>query len=146
MGFWRNVSPSGAVGDFANQWSGNPYRWRVLAVSVAATTGFMILAIPESERIEPQQPKVTYITSFAEGRSDAEILASNIANQQRKEERLAELERREERRKEIYRQLGRATGLDVDAMERQLEEEAAAEASATQAATTEAQALPVDGG
>ncbi len=127
MGFWKDVSPKAAFSDFRGEWGNNPYRWRVLAVSIAATAGVMILAIPPDERVEPRPLPVTYITTFEDGRTKAEILASNLANQKRKEERQALLEKREELRKSLYRELGRATGLDVDAMEKEIAEQEAAE-------------------
>ncbi len=133
MSFWKNVSPTGAARDLKEVWSENPYRWRVLAVAVAATTGLMIIAIPESQRIEPRKPDITYITSFEPGRTDEQIIASNIANQEKQDAIRADQERRAEFRKDMYRQLGRATGLDVDAMEREIAQEEAAEKRAEEA-------------
>lgn len=127
MSFWRNISPSGAVRDFAQVWVDNPYRWRVLAVSIAATAVVMAVAIPESQRIPPEKPTVTYITTFEPGRTDEEIIASNIENQKLQDAIRAEEEKRAEFRKQLYRELGRATGLDVDAMEREIAKEKAAE-------------------
>lgn len=135
MSFWRQISPRRAVSDFAHEWrQPNPYRWRVLGVSVAATFALMMLLLPESERIRPQPPEVTWITTFAEGRSDDEIVASNLENQRRKERLAAEAAERAERRKQAYKALGRATGLDVDAMEAEAERERAAEEAAAQRA------------
>ncbi|AKH43969.1 hypothetical protein FHS61_001283 [Altererythrobacter atlanticus] len=134
MGFWRNVSPSGAVADFVSVWRDNPHRWRVLAVSIAATTGLMMLFIPESQLAEPPRPKITYITTFDPERTEQEIIASNLENQKRKEELEARLAEAEERRKDMYRALGRATGLDVDAMEEEIAREQAAEEAAREAA------------
>jgi hypothetical protein len=137
MSFWRRISPRRAVADFANEWrQPNPHRWQVLGVAVAATFALMVLIIPDSERVAPPRPEVTYITTFAPDRTEEEIVASNIANQRRQDE-LRELRRqREELRKEAYRDLGRATGIDVDAMEAEIERERAAEeaAAAQQAA------------
>jgi hypothetical protein len=128
MGFWRLISPRRAVEDFAHEWrQPNPYRWRVLGVSVAATFALMMLLLPESERIQPRPPQVTWITTFAEGRTDDEIVASNLENQQRKDRLAAEAAERAERRREAYRALGRATGVDVDSMEAEIERERAAE-------------------
>ena len=132
MKFLHNVSPLGAAKDFAHVWTDNPNRWRVLALSIALTGGFMIVAIPDSQRIPPRKPEVTLITSFAEGRTDAQIEASNIANQVEQDEFRVVLADYEERRKETWRQLGRATGVDVDKMEREIEQERAAEAAALQ--------------
>jgi len=130
MNFWRNVSPSGAVSDFASVWRDNPHRWRVLAVSIAATTGLMLLFIPPSQLADPPKPRITYISTFDPTRTEAEIIASNRENQKRKEEREAQLAAAEERRKDLYRALGRATGLDVDAMEAEIAREEAAEEAA----------------
>jgi hypothetical protein len=140
MSFRRNISPRGAIGDLLEVWrQPTPYRWPVLGVSIAATIGLGVIFIPESQRIQPRPPEVTYITSFAPDRTDAEIIASNIENQRRKEQRLREIAVAEERVKEAYRQLGRATGLDVEAMERQIAREKAGEEAA---ARRQAQAGP----
>lgn len=128
-GYWRNVSPTGAVGDLVELWKQpTPYRWQILGVSVALTFTLMVLLIPESQRKPPARPEVTYITTFAPGRSDDEIVASNIANQKRQDELQARRDALEERKREAYRTLGRATGLDVDAMEQKIERDRRAEA------------------
>ena len=77
----------------------------------------------EGEVGPPPRPEVTFITSWTEPRSDAEIAASNLANQKRKDRLAAEQARREEEVRQTYKKLGRATGLDVDAMERKANEE-----------------------
>ena len=46
---------------------------------------------------------------------------------------LPEQERIEEEKKQLYRDLGRATGIDVDAMEAEIEAERAAEEAAEEA-------------
>lgn len=131
MSYWRRISPRGAVADFVELWRApQPYRWQILGLSVALTFTLMMLFIPESQRAEPAKPQVTYITTWEEGRTDAEIVASNLANQERKEEAEARQAARIERRKALYRALGRATGLDVDEMEREIAREEAAEAAA----------------
>ena len=63
----------------------------------------------------------------APDRTDEEIMASNIANQERKDALRAEQERIAEEKKDMYRALGRATGIDVEAMEAEIEAERAAE-------------------
>lgn len=116
---WRDVSPTGAVRDFLTVWRDNPYRWRVLAVSIVLTGTMLYGFIPGSERVPPARPEVTYITSFAPDRTDAEIVASNLEFQKRKEARLAEIEARRERSREAARRLARASGFDPDELERQ---------------------------
>ena len=124
MSYWNRISPRGAIGDLINEWrKPNPHRWGVLGVSIAATASMFIVLIPDSTRIPPAQPQVTYITSFAPDRTDAEIATSNEANQARKEQRAAEAAVRAERRRENFRALGRASGFDVDALERQFSEQ-----------------------
>lgn len=83
----------------------------------------------ERWRIPPAPPKVEYITTFADGRSDSEIEESNRANQAQQDELLAEQRKREAEAREAYRTLGRAAGMDVDAMEREIAREKEAEAA-----------------
>lgn len=119
-GYWRNVSPRGAVADLIEQWrQPTPYRWQILGVSIAATFTMMMVFLPESERAPPEKPKVTWITTFEAGRSDEEIIRSNIENQRLQDRLKAEREAREERRRENFRALARASGFDVEKLERQ---------------------------
>ena len=138
MGYWQRFNPTGALSDLVGYWKQpTPYRWQILALSVAMTFTGMVFLIPESERQPPKHPTVTYISTFEEGRTDAEIEASNIANQQRQDELQAQRDAAEERRKDRVRALARATGIDVEAMERQIAadkaEQEAAEARAERA-------------
>lgn len=120
MSFWRRISPRGAIEDLAHEWRRpNPYRWRVLGVSVAATFALMVVMIPESERVEPKPPEITWITTFRPDRTDEEIIASNLENQARKDRLAAEAEARDQERRRRARVLGEAMGFDVDELERQ---------------------------
>ena len=123
-------NPAGGIADFWNEIRRpTPYRWPVLFASMLCTGGILYWVMVESVLVPPEPPKVSFISTFEQGRSDAQIVASNIANQRRKERLEAEQAKRDEEVKAAYRALGRATGLDVDAMERQ----AAAERSAEKA-------------
>ena len=127
-----------------------PYRWLILAVSFLPLTLILWWATEESILVPPAPPQVTYITSYAPDRTDEEIAASNEANQRRKEELRAQREEIEERKRQMYRDLGRATGIDVDAMEAEIEaeraaEEAAAEAAEAQAASETGETVDTDG-
>lgn len=84
----------------------------------------------ERWRIPPAPPEVTYISTFEEGRTDAQIEASNAANQAVQDRLRAEQRAREEEAKEAYRALGRASGMDVEAMERRIAQEKALEEQA----------------
>ena len=129
--FFRQISPKRAAKDFAGAWDQpTPYRWHILALAAAITFAMLYFLIPPSTRIPPARPDVTWITTFAEGRTEGEIIASNCANQELKDELESRLAQRAELRKELYKQLGRATFIDVDAMEAEAEADRAAEAAA----------------
>ncbi|HMO68115.1 MAG TPA: hypothetical protein PKE25_05545, partial [Novosphingobium sp.] len=83
----------------------------------------------------PRPPVVTYITSWPADRTEAEIIASNIENQKRKERLAAEQARREEEVRQIYKTIGRLSGMDVEAIEKKAEAERAAERAAAAKAT-----------
>ena len=124
MSYWRRLNPRGGLDDFLDYWrQPTPYRWQILGVSVALTFTLMVLFVPENQRAEPRRPEVTYISTFEPGRTDEQIRASNLVNQRRQDELRARRAALEERKKEMYRQLGRATGVDVDAMEERIARE-----------------------
>jgi hypothetical protein len=142
MRYLHRFSPRGGFEDFLSYWrQPTPYRWQILGVSVALTFTVMVLFVPESQRIEPRSPDVTYISTFAPDRTDEEILASNIANQKWQDELRARRAALEERKKDLYRQLGRATGIDVDAMEERLRREEGELAAQEAAAAAQRQTM-----
>ncbi|MEE4205318.1 MAG: hypothetical protein V2I39_03440 [Erythrobacter sp.] len=105
----------------------NPYRWPILAASCLPLVVIFGWLSTERHYKEPARPTITYITTYDPERSDEEILASNIENQEVKELREARAEEIAERKRELYKALGRATGMDVDEIERRAEAERAAE-------------------
>lgn len=136
-------NPVGGIADFWQQIRRpTPYRWPVLGASLLSTFGLMFWLTQESVLVAPEPPKVSFISTFEPGRSDAEIVASNIANQQRKDRLAAEQAARDEKVKDAYRALGRATGIDVDAMERKIAADKAAEAARAAARTAGPPATP----
>lgn len=110
-----------------------PYRWPLLALSFAIPLTGLAMLTRESHFRPPDAPRVTFISTLAEGRSDEEIRRSNLENQKRKEAREAELAELREKKVEAYKTLGRATGLDVDEMEREAQIENAREKAAAEA-------------
>lgn len=125
-------NPTGGAKDFWHEFTRpNPYRWPILGLSALGTFGLLFWITQERVYVPPPRPEVSYISTFAPGRTDAEIVASNIANQRRKERLAAERAEREEEIKDMYRALGRATGLDVEAMEREIAAEKAREKAAS---------------
>jgi hypothetical protein len=122
----RNVSPMDGIGSFVEYWKQpTPYRWQILGVSVALTFTMIVLFAPKTERAPPEKMQVTWINSWPEGRSEAEIIASNIANQKKKDEAAALEQQRQAFRKEFYRKLAKASGLDPDELEREYSRQAA---------------------
>ena len=129
--YFRRISPKRAVGDFVDHWhQPTPHRWQILGVACAATFAIFMLFVPESQRADLPRPEVTYISTWDENRTREEIIASNEANQERKDRIAAIQEERAEKRKEMYRELGRATFIDVDSMQAEIDAEQAAAQSA----------------
>lgn len=135
------------VGGFQDLWSEfkrpTPYRWPILAASLLCTFTLMFWVTQERVVGPPIRPQVSLISTFADGRSEAEIIASNIENQRLKEQWESERDAREAEIQDMYRTLGRATGLDVDAMERKIAEDRALE-EAERRRVLEGAGIPVD--
>lgn len=130
-GYWKDVSPTGMLADFKAVWKQAGHnRWRIAAVSAACTFGVFYVMF-DQEAKGPQPPlKVTYISTLPAHRSETDIIASNVANQKRKEEVDRILAQRDDEVRNIYKAIGRASGMDVDAIARQAEAERAAEEAA----------------
>ena len=129
MKFLKWLNPVPGVKDFASEFSRpNPYRWRIAAVSAAAT--FAIFSVMWQEEVigPPEKPEVIWISTFAPDRTDEEIIAENVANQKLQDQWAAEQAERDRKVKDIYRALGRASGMDVEKIEREAAAERAAEA------------------
>lgn len=137
--FFAMLNPVRALRDFRNVWiQENPYRWRFALVSLVATGSIFSTMVSEEHRVEPRPPEVTWISTFEPGRSDAEIIASNIANQREKDRLRAEQAAREAKAREVYEAVGRVSGIDVDAAKAEGERERAAAARAEEAARQKA--------
>jgi len=80
----------------------------------------------------PERPSITYITTFDPDRSDAEIAASNLENQEVKDLREAAEEDLAARKRDLYKALGAAAGMDVEEIDRRGREARAAEEAAEQ--------------
>lgn len=132
--FLTIINPVRAIRDFRGVWmQENPYRWRFALVAAVATGSIFWTMMGEEHRIEPRPPEITWITTFKPGRTDAEIMASNIANQREQERLKAEQAAREAKAREVYEAVGRASGMDVDAIKAEGEAERAAQAKAEEA-------------
>ena len=133
-GYWKDVSPTGMVAEFRMVWkeAGNN-RWRIAALSAACTFGVFYLMSTQEGKAPHLPPKVTYISVLKAHRTDAEILAENIANQTNKEAWLREQARRDKDVRELYKTIGRVSGMDVDKIAREADAEDAAREKAERA-------------
>ena len=131
MSIWRTINPAGAIGDFVAVGRGaGRMRWRFVLLAVVVSGVLFSMIVRTEERIEPRPPHIDYITSWRADRSEAEILASNAANQRLQRRLAAEQAQRDQEVKDTYKALGRATFIDVDAIERQAKADQAASAAA----------------
>lgn len=136
--FFRRVSPRRAVTDLVDHWhQPTAHRWPILGVAMAITFAIFMVMIPPSQIVKPRPPQVIFISTFDEARTEAQIIATNCANEQLKRELQALLEEREEIRRDMYRVLGRATFIDVEAMEAKIAQKKAAEQAGAAGATAD---------
>jgi len=132
--FLGQVDMRGSLADLPKVYrEAGPRRWRYLALSAAITALMIAPFASEGGRKLPAKPHIIYITTLAPGRSDAEIMRENIANQRRQDAIAARDAARRAVEKQLYKDLGRATGLDVEAMDREGQAQAAADARAAAA-------------
>ncbi|KEO89068.1 hypothetical protein EH31_13595 [Erythrobacter longus] len=127
-------NPAPGVADFWNEFrKPNPLRIPFLLASMAPFGLIFWWLSGETLYKTPERPSITYITTFDPNRSDEEIIASNIANQEVKDLREARQEALAERKRELYKALGAAAGMDVEEIDRRAREERAAEEAAREA-------------
>jgi hypothetical protein len=138
--FLRAANPRGALADFREVYKqAGSNRWKFALVSAIATIAVFSVMFQEEGRAIPKPPKITYISTLPPGRSDAEIMAENRANQIVKERLAAEQAKRDEEVRGIYRKIGEMSGMDVDAIEKKAAADRAAEAAARRAQGTKTQ-------
>ncbi len=131
MALLKRLNPTEGAVDFWSEFTKEtPYRWPGLIGAAAISFSLFYFFTQERVVIPPEPPTIVYIDSFAPGRTDEEIIAGNIANQRVQDEREVLRQERAERIKDMYRSLGRATGIDVDRIEREAAEADAREAAA----------------
>lgn len=124
-------NPAPGFADFWNEIRRpRPYRWAFLTVSVLPVLAILYWAVSQVEYKAPERPQIDYITSFEPERTEAEIIASNRANQEVKELRKAAEENIATRKRDMYKALGAAAGMDVEAIERKAQAERAAKEAA----------------
>lgn len=124
-------NPAPGFADFWNEIRRpRPYRWAFVLASMLPVMAILYWAVSQVEYKAPERPQIDYISTFDPERTEAEIIASNRANQELKDLREAEEERISQRKRDMYKALGAAAGMDVDEIERKAEAERAAKESA----------------
>lgn len=138
MSYWKNINPSGAVSDLIVVFrDAGPKRWPIALVSAAITVGVFSTLTFESWKKPRPLPTVVYITSWPDDRTAAETAEFIKANQKAKDEQAARIEAYEAEGRKLWATVGKASGLDVEKMQKQAEAERAAE-KAKQKAETDA--------
>lgn len=131
-------NPVPGVADFWNEFrKPNPLRFPILLASMVPFGLIFWWLSGETLYKDPERPSITYITTFDPTRSDAEIIASNEANQEVKDLREEAFENMEERKRELYKALGAAAGMDVEEIDRRGRETREAEAAEREAQLNE---------
>lgn len=132
--FFARFNPVGPVGDFIAVWrEAGRARWVFFALALLTSFGAFSLVMFEEYRIVPRPPEIIWINSWRADRSDAEIRTSNIVNERQKRADAADQAKRDEEVRHIYKTIGRLSGMDVDAIERQAKAEQAASDARAQA-------------
>ena len=130
MNFLKYANPTGALADLRAVYrQAGKKRWWLILIASLITAFLFSSFLMQTWYGQPAKPKITWITTYRPDRTDAEIVASNIENQKRKDQLAAEQEAREEEAREVYRKLGRASGMDVDTVDREAKAERAAAAA-----------------
>lgn len=142
--YWQHVNPVAAISDIkevVRQAGDN--KWRI-GLAAAATTLFLFWSLThESWRVPQEKPKIIYINSWYADRSEEQTKANIEKNQKLKDALKADQDKRDEAVKNIYRQIGKASGMDTDAIERKAQADAAAERARKEAELKARQAAPV---
>ncbi len=127
-------NPKPGILDFWNEFrKPNPLRGPILLISMAPFAVIFYWLSGETVYKTPDRPRITYITTLDENRSDEEIIASNIANQEVRDLREEQQAALDARKRELYRALGEAAGMDVEEIERRADANRAAEEAEEQA-------------
>lgn len=119
---WREASPRGAIADIRTVYDqAGKHRWSIAILSGLATFGLFSVMVSQSWKKGRELPEIIYINSWPADRTAAETKAFVEENQRRKEERAALEAKVEAETKAFWKSLGRASGMDVEAMEAEAE-------------------------
>ncbi len=134
MSFIKNINPTGAITDFIGVFrQAGSNRWWITLVALALTIGTFSIMTGESWKKQRPLPEITYITSWPADRTDAETQAFIAENQKRKEAAEKAQQAVDAELRGLWKSLGRASGIDVEAIDAKASKERAAEQAAEKA-------------
>jgi hypothetical protein len=136
MSYWKKINPGGAMSDLAIVFrDAGPKRWPIALTSAVITVGVFSSLTYESWKIPRPQPTIVFIDSWPEDRTPSETAAFIKANQKDKDAQAARIEAYEAEGRRLWATVGKASGLNVDKMQKQADAERAAEKAKQQAET-----------
>lgn len=136
--FLRRFNPVILLGDLGRELATPyPHRFKFMALAAVLTVAVFSIMAQEGGAGLPRPPEVIYVEPLDPNRTEAEIIAGNIAATNASRAREAEQAASAERVRQIYKTLGRYSGMDVEAIEAKAEAERAE--AARQRAAQEAQ-------
>jgi hypothetical protein len=119
---WREATPRGAIADMRTVYQqAGKNRWRIALLAGLTTFGTFSVMTSQSWKKGRELPEITYINSWPADRTAAETKAFIEENQRRKDERAALEAKIDAETKALWKALGRASGMDVEAIEAQAE-------------------------
>ena len=134
MSYWQKINPGGALADFRQVFrEAGGKRWPIAIVSFSITFGIFSTLAWESWTKPRALPEVTYIKSWPRDRTDAETQAFIKANQKEKDVREAAWDAYDKEGRELWATLGKASGMDVDKLKQQAEDDRKREKAAEKA-------------
>lgn len=137
--YWKDVSPTGAIGDlvgvFRQAGSG---RWTNAVIAGVLTFGVFSVMTSQSWRVERKLPTVTYINSWPADRTAEETRDFILKNQREKEELEARQAAADAEAQKMWMAVGRASGMDVDKMKAKADAEKAQDKAKADAAAKKA--------
>jgi hypothetical protein len=128
MSFMRNINPTGAITDLRSVFrEAGPARWRYAVLAAMCTFGIFGVMANQNWVGERRLPQITYINSWPADRTEAETKAFIAANQKKKDAREKAQAESEAAAQKLWMAVGRASGMDVDAIKQRAEADAAAD-------------------
>lgn len=129
----HKVSAAGAIGDLRDVIRDAGQNRLRIGMAAAVITAILFWGLTrDTWRVPPPRPTIVYINSWPASRTMAETKKFIEENQKRNDQIAADQAKRDEEVRQAYKALGRATGMDVDAIEKKARADAAAEKAAAE--------------